>query len=447
MFQKVKMSLLLFLAVLALSLGFTVRASASEELAITKTSIVLESYEFGPSVTKVVFELNQKVTPAVVHDQTQVTTAGLQRQVTNSYVSDAQGHVVYFDNSNYVTLELALPAYNPANPGGNAEPFYFNLSTWSNQWLEPYDVTMSDLSLMAEGSDQAQMVASNQNAINNRITPTADVFSERGQVGDLQYAAYDAPTGTGNGTKPLLVWLHGIGERGRDMSMPLLANDVYALTQPQIQGHFLTTGDQARGVNILAVQSPTPWGANLAEQLKMTIDSYVAQHPEIDSSRIYLAGVSNGGGMVYTMGATYPDYFAALVPIAAPLTIDDSGIEKLVDQSVWLIHTRADTTVQPENSALPLYKKLVTSGATNSWFSYFETARGSDLPGTTYDGHWAWVYFFHDQVSGVQHPENTRTWDGYSGMVATDATFGGGDKAKDGWTYNSIFDWLSAQRR
>ena len=44
------------------------------------------------------------------------------------------------------------------------------------------------------------------------------------------------------------------------MNIPLLSNDVYALTQPDIQGHFLTTGDQARGVNVLAVQTQTPWG-------------------------------------------------------------------------------------------------------------------------------------------------------------------------------------------
>ena len=114
---------------------------------------------------------------------------------------------------------------------------------------------------------------------------------------------------------------------------------------------------------------------------------------------------------------------------------------------MWLIHTKADATVQPENSVLPLYKSLITSGATNKWFSYFETATGTDLPGTEYDGHWAWIYFFHDQVIGVQHPENTKNWEGYSGMVATDPTYGGGSRASvNGQTYNSIFDWMSAQR-
>ena len=74
------------------------------------------------------------------------------------------------------------------------------------------------------------MVSSEQDAINNRLMPTTEVFDERGQVGNMQYAAYSAQTGTGNSTKPLIVWLHGIGERGTDMNIPLLSNDVYALT-------------------------------------------------------------------------------------------------------------------------------------------------------------------------------------------------------------------------
>ena len=224
----------------------------------------------------------------------------------------------------------------------------------------------------------------------------------------MQYAAYSVQTGTGNSTKPLIVRLHGIGERGTDMNIPLLSNDVYVLTQPDIQGNFLTTGDQARGVNVLTVQSQTPRGSDNAAQLKDTIDSYLSNHPEVDKGRIYLAGAPNGGGMVLTMGATYPDYFAALIPISAPLILDQSGIDKLKNQPMWLIHTKSDATVQPENSALPLYKSLITSGASNKWFSYYETATGTVLPGTEYEGHWAWICFFHDQVIGVQYPKNIK---------------------------------------
>ena len=57
MFQKVKVYVTAVVALLAISLGLSVKAVAAEDLAVTKTSIVLESYEFGPAVTKVIFNL------------------------------------------------------------------------------------------------------------------------------------------------------------------------------------------------------------------------------------------------------------------------------------------------------------------------------------------------------------------------------------------------------
>ena len=159
------------------------------------------------------------------------------------------------------------------------------------------------------------------------------------------------------------------------MNIPLLSNDVYALTQSDIQGHFLTTGDQARGVNVLAVQTQTPWGSDNAAQLKETIDTYLANHPEVDKGR---SAILREFQMVvvgrFDHGSNLSRLLCSSIPIAAPLTVDQSGIDKLKNQPMWLIHTKADATVQPENSVLPLYKSLITSGATNKWFSYFETA-------------------------------------------------------------------------
>ena len=55
MFQKVKVYVIVFVSLLAISLGLSAKAGAAEDLAVTKTRIVLESYEFDPAVTKVIF--------------------------------------------------------------------------------------------------------------------------------------------------------------------------------------------------------------------------------------------------------------------------------------------------------------------------------------------------------------------------------------------------------
>ena len=141
MFQKVKSYVAILVTLLAINLGLSVKAEAAEGLAVTKTSIVLESYEFGPAVTKSHFLNLIRVTPErLSHSSTQVTTAGVSRQVTNSYVSDDKGHVVYYDNSKYVTLDWTYHLII-INMGGMLNLYIFNLSLgpingWKVIWYQ-----------------------------------------------------------------------------------------------------------------------------------------------------------------------------------------------------------------------------------------------------------------------------------------------------------------------
>lgn len=432
-------------------------AVALDKVETVKSSIVVSSYEFGPSVSKVILQFDKKVTPAVIHSGAKIWTNGVERQITNSYVSDESGHVVYFDSSNYVTLELAVP-YDSEDASKNASPFTFDLASYRNQWLSSYKVKVAGLQVQADGSDNQQVIDSEQEAINNRLLPDTDRFSERGTLGQYQYAAYTPSQAKAGEKNPLIIWLHGIGEVGTDIDIPLLASGVVNLTKDSIQNHFTSTGTGAqKGAYVLALQSPTAWTKDDTSKLMAAIRSYVAAHPDIDTSRIYLSGVSNGGGMTLAMGVAYPRYFAALVPISAPYdtylsnnneTIDATALSALSNQPMWMISTRADTTLNVDNHVLPFYKDLLQAGSQNKWLSYFETNVGEFDNHPTYNGHWSWVYFLNDEVTGVQNTENAKTWSGLTGMVATNATHGGDSQAVyNGKSYNDVFDWLNAQNR
>ena len=71
-----------------------------------------------------------------------------------------------------------------------------------------------------------QTLSSEQEAINNRLTPTADRFSERSWVSGIQYATYQPQAISGGEKNPLIIWLHGIGEVGTDLNFPLLSSEV-----------------------------------------------------------------------------------------------------------------------------------------------------------------------------------------------------------------------------
>lgn len=437
-------------------------AYSEQKLAISKTSLYIDSYEFGPAVSKLVLELNSEAY-YLDWSQVKITTAGVQRQVTNAYLSDANGNSLSNATpSKHITLELDVD-YDTNNPSLSASPFTFDLSSYRNQWVSSYFVSISHLKIQTTNTSQMQTLSAEQEAIDNRLTPTADRFSDRSWVSGIQYAAYQPQAISGGEKNPLIIWLHGIGEVGTDLNLPLLSSEVSSLTEESIQSHFHSTGSgEQQGAYVLVPQSSVAWGENQTANLKTLIDTYLISHPDIDSSRIYLIGASNGGGMVINMGSTYPDFFAALVPIAAYYPYDysydattdvftylvsDTTYNALKNQPMWLIHTRADQSILVDNSVLPFYKAMIDRGADNKWLSYYETVTGTDLSGKTYNGHWAWIYLFNNQVTGVQSTENTKNMPALWGMVATDPTQGGASKATtDGVEYHNIFDWLNAQK-
>lgn len=451
-----KCLLLMLLGLIFLLIGSEVRANnyfgyGGQAPVVSKTSLVINNYEFGPGVSKVVLELNRSLGSVDFNSDSKVTTAGVERTVTDAYLSDAQGNPINYSKSRYLSLVLEVGK-------DVASPFSFDLAAYRNRWVGSYNVKVENIKVSAFGQDQT--INSEQEAINNLILPDAERFSERGTSG-LSYAAY-RPQGEG-GKRPLIVWLHGIGEAGTDINFPLLANNVANLTKDQIQSYFTATGNSGlTGAYVLVPQAPTYWGGESNEAALMsTIQSYVSSHPDIDANRIYLVGASNGGGMVVDMGKRYPNYFAALVPISAnysyqatwagndyTYTIDDATYNALKNQPMWFIHSRSDQAIPVDNSVLPFYKAMIDRGASNKWLSYYETVVGTDMPGVEYDGHWSWVYLFNDQVRGVQSTANTASYSGLLGMVATNPTQGGASKATvNGVEYDDIFQWMNSQSK
>ena len=475
--------------------------SADTSVTIDKTSIVVKGYEFGPAVPKVVVKLDNKVSKVSKKNVT-VTTAGAERQVSNVYLSDKNGNKVTKD-SKYVTIQMPV-TFDTATNSGVGSPFSYSMETFQNTWVDDYTVSIKGLTVTSDG--EKVELDSDSNAIANRISTDLSAFNNRGSFSGtytnpltqqdeeitLQYAAYE-PDSLKNGKKnPLIIWLHGQGEGGTDTDITLLGNEVVALAKDDIQSHF-TSGKQT-GAYVLAVQTPTYWmdegdgtngaGAGVSrytEALMDAIKEYVASNSDIDTDRIYLTGGSNGGYMTLNLAINNPDYFAALVPQAAAYSyyqyqrnadgtyttvpsdtslsgtafvkmddvyFDESKIAALKDTPIWFIHAANDTVVNPSDYSLPIYKALVDSGATNKWFSYYESVEGSDMKDTSYLGHWSWTYFFNDKVSGVQSVSAVKEADDLSGFSPNNESNGGTSTAKvDGTSYDNIFDWLNAQKK
>ena len=95
---------------------------------------------------------------------------------------------------------------------------------------------------------------------------------------------------------------------------------------------------------------------------------------QVDRTRVYLTGLSRGGFGAWEYSVSYPNKFAAIIPISAR---DVAGVERLVNSTVWIFHGDLDTGVPWQGSQFA-YNRL--------------SALNADVHFTLYEGvgHWAW---------------------------------------------------------
>lgn len=142
---------------------------------------------------------------------------------------------------------------------------------------------------------------------------------------------------------PLIIYLHGAGERGTNIS------HLYRHGIPKL----INEGKKFDAV-ILAIQCPKQfvWD-NVVEKVKGIIDCVVREF-NIKNDRISITGSSMGGFGTWMMGKTYPSFFAGIAPVAG------GGMswrtEKLRTTPVFAVHGSADEVVPC------LYSQLMVDG-------------------------------------------------------------------------------------
>lgn len=145
--------------------------------------------------------------------------------------------------------------------------------------------------------------------------------------------------------KPLIVFLHGSGEKGTDIE------------KVKIHGPFKYIRTHELDAYILAPQCPEGqvWDTEVLYRLILKIQK---ENKGIDPNRIYLTGLSLGGWGSWKLAFNHPELFAALVPICGFFDrIDQSEICKVKDIPIRIFHGLMDDVVEVEYAIWP-YKKL-----------------------------------------------------------------------------------------
>lgn len=168
---------------------------------------------------------------------------------------------------------------------------------------------------------------------------------------------------------PLVLFLHGIGEKGIDNAKPLNNNANGAMV-------FVTGAVQARHPCFMLVpQSESGWWTAYQDVLPQLLTDLGGEYG-IDMDRLYVTGLSSGGRGVWELLIHNPSLFAAGVPICG--NGDPKKASLLVDVPIWNFHTADDPTMPVKGSrnmieairkagGKPYYTEYPTGGHGSSW--------------------------------------------------------------------------------
>jgi predicted esterase len=175
-----------------------------------------------------------------------------------------------------------------------------------------------------------------------------ELYKRLGENQDYPHLTY-LPDGYGKDSRtwPLILFLHGSGERGTDLNkVKKYGPATYA------------AADHSLPFIIVTPQCPNDewWEPARLERL---LDEVAASY-RVDPKRVYVTGLSMGGYGTLDLAATYPDKFAAIAPLSGG---EDPGLaDRLKAIPAWIFHGAVDATVPPRYS-IDLFHALQKLGA------------------------------------------------------------------------------------
>lgn len=182
---------------------------------------------------------------------------------------------------------------------------------------------------------------------------------------------------------PLVLFLHGAGERGSDNAKQLKYLPTW-LAEPELRRRHpcFVLAPQCRmderwvdvswadGASTPQATSPTP---DLAAAIAALAD--VSAKEAVDPARVYLTGLSMGGFGTWDLAARMPERFAAIMPVCGGG--DDRLAGRIASLPIWCFHGDADQAVPVRRSrdmiaaviaagGRPIYSELAGVGH-DSW--------------------------------------------------------------------------------
>lgn len=188
---------------------------------------------------------------------------------------------------------------------------------------------------------------------------------------------------------PLILFLHGAGERGSDNKKQLTHGSRLFLNEenreqfpaivlfPQCpeDDFWSSVKITRRGGGPVQLDFNYPGEPTPSLQQVLELIKHIRKTEAVDKDRIYVMGLSMGGMGTFELLAREPRLFAAAIPICGGGNPDDAS--KYAKQvPVWIFHGAKDDIVSPENSRI-MVKALKEQEAAMKYTEYPDAGHDS----------------------------------------------------------------------
>ena len=171
------------------------------------------------------------------------------------------------------------------------------------------------------------------------------MIREEFQAGQWQFPFVVYHPETMNENLPMIIQLHGAGERGNGQE-ELERVDVHGFSK------MLQQGGEYPCVFVMPQCSPESFWAAEVPNIYGFIQA-VKRYYQADEKRIYLTGLSMGGFGTWYTALRYPQLFAAIAPVCGGGMVWNVAV---LDMPIWAFHGTEDETVYPSETINMIHK-------------------------------------------------------------------------------------------
>jgi predicted peptidase len=198
---------------------------------------------------------------------------------------------------------------------------------------------------------------------------------------------------------PVILFLHGAGERG---------NDGYVQTQVGLAPAIRQNASRFPAIAVFPQATPeSSWTGTMARVALAALDQTMREY-QTDAARVYLTGLSMGGNGTWYVAYRNPKRFAAIAPVCGWIsptfwkTADrvvpaDSGeiyaafARQLSRTPTWIFHGEIDPVV-PVDESRKVFAALQAAGAQVQYTEVPGTGHNSWDPTYGSPKFWTWLF-------------------------------------------------------